>query len=280
MSGRLLIAATPIGNSGDASERLRQALVTAPVIAAEDTRRLERLTAALGIRYSGRVLSFFEANEEQRVVELIDALKKGSDVLLVSDAGMPGVSDPGFRLVRAAIAEEITIDVLPGPSSVLTALVLSGCPVDRFAFDGFLPRTSGARQKFLEKLLDEERTVVLFEAPHRLSDALADAATVLGGSRTGAICRELTKVHQEVIRGSLTELSDWAKSNEVLGEITLVIAGAQPDTDLTDEALVAEVLKHEAAGLTRKEAIAEVAKATNTAKRRVFDVMIAFKSDR
>lgn len=280
MSGRLLIAATPIGNVADASERLRQALVSAPVIAAEDTRRLERLTASLGIRYTGRVLSFFEANEEQRVTELVSLLKQGSDVLLVTDAGMPGVSDPGFRLVRAAISEEIDIDVLPGPSAVLTALVLSGCAVDRFAFDGFLPRTSGARQKYFEKLISEERTVVLFEAPHRLAEALTDGVAVLGPARYAAICRELTKVHQEVIRGPLAELLQWSMSHDVLGEISLVISGATIESALTDEQLVAEVLRHEQAGLSRKEAIAEVAKATNTAKRRVFDVMIAFKSDR
>lgn len=280
MSGCLLIAATPIGNVADASERLRQALVSAPVIAAEDTRRLERLTASLGIRYTGRVLSFFEANEEQRVTELVSLLKAGSDVLLVTDAGMPGVSDPGFRLVRAAISEEIAIDVLPGPSAVLTALVLSGCAVDRFAFDGFLPRTSGARQKYFEKLISEERTVVLFEAPHRLAEALTDGVAVLGPARYAAICRELTKVHQEVIRGPLAELLQWSMSHDVLGEISLVISGAAIESALTDEQLLAEVLRHEQAGLSRKEAIAEVAKATNTAKRRVFDVMIAFKSDR
>lgn len=277
VSGRLLIAATPIGNSGDASERLREALVSAPVIAAEDTRRLERLTASLGIRYTGKVLSFFEANEEQRVVELVSLLDSGSDVLLVTDAGMPAVSDPGYRLVRAAIEAGISIDVLPGPSAVLTALVLSGCAVDRFAFDGFPPRTSGARATFLEKLLDEERTVVLFEAPHRLLETLQSAVDVLGASRRGAICRELTKIHQEVIRGTMKELADWAASHEVLGEITLVIAGAERK-EVSDEDLVEAVLKQEAVGMSRKEAITEVAKETGTPKRKVFDLMVSAKS--
>lgn len=277
MSGRLLIAATPIGNTGDASERLREALMSAPVIAAEDTRRLERLTASLGIRYTGRVVSFFEANEEQRVEELIKVLQGGSDVLLVSDAGMPGVSDPGFRLVRAAISSDVAIDVLPGPSAVLTALVLSGCAVDRFAFDGFLPRTSGARDEALERLLEEERTVVLFEAPHRLLETLQAAVARLGSQRRGAVCRELTKIHQEVIRGTLGELADWAERSEILGEITLVIAGAVR-RELSDEEIVAAVMSQEALGMSRKEAIAEVAKETGTPKRKVFDLMVAAKS--
>lgn len=280
MTGRLLIAATPIGNALDASEHLRQALVSAPVIAAEDTRRLERLTASLGIRYSGKVLSFFEANESERITELMEQLRSGHDVLLVTDAGMPGVSDPGFRLVRAAISENIEINVLPGPSAVLTALVLSGCPVDRFAFDGFVPRTSGARTRFLQRLLEEERTVVLFEAPHRLSETMIEAVAVLGATRFGAICRELTKVHQEIVRGSLIELSHWASSNEILGEITLVISGAVLNEDVTDEQLIVAVQELEAAGVSRKEAISDVAKAKSVPKRRVFDLMVAFKRDR
>lgn len=280
MTGRLLIAATPIGNALDASEHLRQALVSAPVIAAEDTRRLERLTASLGIRYSGKVLSFFEANESERITELMEQLRSGHDVLLVTDAGMPGVSDPGFRIVRAAISENIEINVLPGPSAVLTALVLSGCPVDRFAFDGFVPRTSGARTRFLQRLLEEERTVVLFEAPHRLSETMIEAVAVLGATRFGAICRELTKVHQEIVRGSLIELSHWASSNEILGEITLVISGAVLNEDVTDEQLIIAVQELEAAGVSRKEAISDVAKAKSVPKRRVFDLMVAFKRDR
>lgn len=280
MTGCLLIAATPIGNALDASEHLRQALTTAPVIAAEDTRRLERLTASLGIRYSGKVLSFFEANENERVGELLEQLRSGHDVLLVTDAGMPGVSDPGFRLVRAAIAEEIEITVLPGPSAVVAALVLSGCPVDRFAFDGFVPRTSGARTRFLQRLLEEERTVVLFEAPHRLPETMAEAVAVLGPQRFGAICRELTKVHQEIVRGSLLELSQWADAHEILGEITLVISGVVLNEDVSDEDLMLAVQELEAAGLSRKEAIADVAKEKSVPKRRVFDVMVAHKRDR
>jgi 16S rRNA (cytidine1402-2'-O)-methyltransferase len=275
-SGRLLVAATPIGDPGDASERLKAALTDVPIIAAEDTRRLQRLTSALGVRYQGRVVSFFEANEQARVDELIHELRSGHDVLLVSDAGMPGVSDPGFRLVREAIARGIAVSVLPGPSAVLTALVLSGLPVDRFAFDGFPPRTAAARRTWLERLRREERTVVFFEAPHRLAACLADAVDVLGGHRPAAICRELTKTYEEVIRGGLAELSEWAKSHEVLGEITVVV-GADSEPEIDDAALVDEVLRREGAGMPRKEAIAEVASSHGVPKRRVFDAVVSQK---
>lgn len=277
-NGTLQIAATPIGNPADASERLRLALQTAPVIAAEDTRRLQRLTSALGLRYQGQVVSFFEANEQSRLDELIAVLHSGRDVLLVSDAGMPGVSDPGYRLVRRAIDEGINVTVLPGPSAVTTALILSGCPVDRFAFDGFAPRTSGARRTWLERLKREERTVLFFEAPHRLAACLADAEEVLGSTRHGAICRELTKTYEEVVRGTLHELRLWSASREILGEITVVLAGHADVADaVTDEELVEQVHGREQAGLGRKEAIAGVAEEFGVPKRRVFDAVVAAK---
>ena len=273
--GRLLVAATPIGDPSDASERLRAALVSAPVIAAEDTRRLQRLTASLGIRYVGRVVSFFEANEQARIEELLTALKSGSDVLLVTDAGMPGVSDPGYRLVRAAIDALIPVSVLPGPSAVLVALVLSGLPVDRFAFDGFPPRTAGARRTWLRRLSEEERTVVFFEAPHRLLACLADAVEVLGPNRHAAICREMTKTHEEVVRGTLAELTKWATDREILGEITLVLAGrSDVISEVTDEELATRVQAIESQGVPRKEAIARVAEQLGLAKRRVFDALV------
>jgi 16S rRNA (cytidine1402-2'-O)-methyltransferase len=276
--GRLIVAATPIGNPADASERLRSALESVAVIAAEDTRRLQRLTSALGVRYQGQVVSFFEANEEARIGDLLKVLQSGRDVLLVSDAGMPGVSDPGYRLVRSAIAEEISITVLPGASAVLTALVLSGCPVDRFAFDGFPPRTVGARRSWLERLKEEERTVIFFEAPHRLLATLTDAEEIIGPERHGAICRELTKTYEEVIRGSLHELRLWAESREILGEITVVIAGRGDSAAAIDDAeLVNEVQALEAGGMIRKEAIAKIAERHLLPKRRVFDAVVSAK---
>lgn len=277
-TGRLWVAATPIGDAGDASQRLRDALVSVPVIAAEDTRRLQRLTASLGVRYQGRVVSFFEANEQSRIDELLTALRSGQDVLLVSDAGMPGVSDPGYRLIRAAIDNDLPVSVLPGPSAVLTALVLSGLPVDRFAFDGFAPRTSAARRAWFARLAREERTVVFFEAPHRLASSLADAVEAIGGSRHAAVCRELTKTYEEVARGTLAELLAWANQREILGEITVVIAGsADVAEELSDAELVGLVLDLEAAGLQRKEAIAHVAHERSVPKRRVFDAVVSHK---
>lgn len=275
-TGRLIVAATPIGDPGDASERLRSALTHSSVIAAEDTRRLQRLTSALGVRYHGKVLSFFEANEQARIEELIHELRSGHDVLLVSDAGMPGVSDPGFRLVREAVAQGIAVTALPGPSAVLTALVLSGLPVDRFAFDGFPPRTAGARRSWFERLQREERTVVFFEAPHRLRDCLSDAVAVLGSARPAAICRELTKTYEEVVRGTLAELVDWAEGREVLGEITVVLAGDSA-REVSDEELVQSVHSLEESGTPRKEAIAAVALEHSVPKRRVFDAVVSAK---
>ena len=274
----LILAAIPLGNPGDASARLKEAITQVDFIAAEDSRRFGRLCAELGITYEAKIYSFFEGNENERLEPLLEILSSGKDLLVVTDAGMPGISDPGYRLTREAIARDIPIRVLPGPSAVTTALLYSGLPSDRFCFEGFLPRTSGARITALEKLEEEERTMIFFEAPHRLEESLVDAISVLGEDRLASICREMTKTYEETIRGSLSDLLAWAQSREILGEITLVVAGFDSSSRThTSNDLVEMVLARESQGESRKEAIAEVAKATGIAKRAVFDVMVAHK---
>jgi 16S rRNA (cytidine1402-2'-O)-methyltransferase len=271
----LILAATPLGNPGDASPRLKNAIQSASIIAAEDSRRFHRLCADIEVTFTARVLSFFEGNEEDRTRELISELKSGATVLVVSDAGMPTISDPGFRLMRDAIAEGIEVSVIPGPSAVTMSVALSGLPTDRFSFEGFPPRTAGARLATFEKLRFEERTMVFFEAPHRLADSLSDAVNVFGAERLGAICREMTKRYEETIRGTLTELSAWATTNEVLGEITVVIAGAVTDSaSLTAADMVGRVREFEAAGMDRKSAIATVAEEFGIAKRLVYAAVV------
>jgi 16S rRNA (cytidine1402-2'-O)-methyltransferase len=273
----LVLAGAPIGRAADASARLADELTAADVVAAEDTRRLRRLCADLGVAPAGRVVSYFDANEAQRTPELLDALRAGHRVLLVTDAGMPTVSDPGYRLVAAAAAEGLPVTCVPGPSAVTTALAVSGLPSDRFCFEGFLPRKAGERRGRLAALQHERRTAVLFEAPHRLAASLADMAAVLGGERRAVICRELTKTHEEVRRGTLPELAEWA-ARGVRGEITVVLAGApeQPDPVTTEE-LVRLVSLREEAGLTRKDAIAAVAAETGQPRRQVYDAVVAAK---
>jgi len=274
-----VLAGAPLGRASDASTGLARALADAPLIAAEDTRRLHRLAADLGVAVSGRVLSFFEGNEQARVPQLIAALRDGQDVLVVTDAGMPSVSDPGYRLVAAAIAAGLPVTALPGPSAVTTAVALSGLPVDRFCFEGFLPRKSGSRRRLLAELATERRTMVFFESPHRIGQSLVDLAAALGGERPAAVCRELTKTYEEVVRGSLAELAEWA-AGEVRGEITLVVAGAPVGAAEPDPADLAELVGvREQAGQSRKEAIAEVAAAAGVAKRLVFDAVVAAKRD-
>jgi len=274
----LILAAIPLGNPGDASDRLKQAITAADFIAAEDSRRFGRLCAELNLTYHGKLFSFFEGNENERLEPCLEILASGKDLLVVTDAGMPGISDPGYRLTREAIARNIQVRVLPGPSAVTTALLYSGLPTDRFCFEGFLPRTSRARITAIEKLREEERTMIFFEAPHRLEESLVDAIAVLGPDRQASICREMTKTYEETIRGALSELLQWARSREILGEITLVIAGFDPALRThTPEDLIELVLARESQGESRKEAIAEVAKATGLAKREVFDVMVAYK---
>jgi 16S rRNA (cytidine1402-2'-O)-methyltransferase len=276
--GRVVLAGAPLGQPQDASVRLREALASAPVIAAEDTRRLRRLCADLGVRPSGRIVSFFEANELARVPGLLDALRAGDDVLVVTDAGMPSVSDPGYRLVSAAIAAGLPVTVLPGPSAVTSALSVSGLPVDRFCFEGFLPRRAAERRRSLAGLATEARTLVFFEAPHRLAGALADLVDAFGPDRRAAVCRELTKTYEEVRRGTLAELAEWA-AGDVRGEITLVVAGAATTARPAEPAdLVADVAAREAAGQARKDAIAEVARLRGLPKRAVFDAVVAAKT--
>jgi 16S rRNA (cytidine1402-2'-O)-methyltransferase len=276
----LVLAGAPIGRPGDASARLRDELAAAEVIAAEDTRRLQRLCRDLDVRLTGRVVSYFDGNEVQRTPELLDALRAGQRVLLVTDAGMPSVSDPGYRLVAAAAAEGLPVTCVPGPSAVTTALALSGLPSDRFCFEGFLPRKGGERRARLGALAAERRTTVFFEAPHRLAEALVDMAGAFGADRAAVVCRELTKTHEEVRRGALGELADWAAAG-VRGEITVVVAGApEPTVELTPEELVRQVGVREAAGLTRKEAVAAVAQETGLPKREVYDAVVALKAVR
>lgn len=271
----LILAATPLGNPGDASPRLKKAIESASIIAAEDSRRFHRLCADIEVTFTARVLSFFEGNEIERTRELISELKSGATVLVVSDAGMPTISDPGFRLMRDAIAEGIEVSVIPGASAVTMSVALSGLPTDRFSFEGFPPRTAGARLATFEKLRFEERTMVFFEAPHRLAESLIDAVNVFGADRLGAICREMTKRYEETIRGTLDELSTWASSNEVLGEITLVIAGAAMDSAaLTAADMVGRVREFESAGMDRKSAIATVAEEFGIAKRLVYAAVV------
>ncbi|WP_283959114.1 16S rRNA (cytidine(1402)-2'-O)-methyltransferase [Streptomyces sp. 35G-GA-8] len=277
--GTLVLAGTPIGDVTDAPPRLATELETADVIAAEDTRRLRRLTQALGVQTRGRVVSYFEGNESARTPELVEALTGGARVLLVTDAGMPSVSDPGYRLVAAAVERDIRVTAVPGPSAVLTALALSGLPVDRFCFEGFLPRKAGERLGRLREAADERRTLVYFEAPHRLDDTLAAMAEVFGADRRAAVCRELTKTYEEVRRGGLGELAAWAAEG-VRGEITVVVEGAPERTagELDPEELVRRVQVREEAGERRKEAIAAVAAEAGLPKREVFDAVVAAKN--
>jgi 16S rRNA (cytidine1402-2'-O)-methyltransferase len=274
-TGTLILAAAPIGRPEDASERLRTALRDAGIIAAEDTRRLRRLAADLRVELHARVVSYYDQNERARAVELLADLLAGRDVLVVTDAGLPGVSDPGYRLVVAAVEHEVPVRVLPGPSAVTTALVVSGLPTDRFCFEGFLPRKAGERSTRLAALAAEPRTMVFFEAPHRLAAALAAMAEAFGGDRVAAVCRELTKTYEEVRRGPLTELASWAEGG-VKGEITVVVGGAPPRAGLSDPVeLAAEVAGREAAGVPRKQAIADIAKENGLPKRSVYDAVVA-----
>jgi 16S rRNA (cytidine1402-2'-O)-methyltransferase len=277
-AGRLLLAGVPLGNPGDATTRLRDALASADIVAAEDTRRLRRLAADLEVAVAGRIVSYFDGNEERRTPELVEALTGGATVLLVTDAGMPSVSDPGYRLVAAAVDAEVAVTVLPGPSAVTTALALSGLPCDRFCFEGFPPRKPSDRRAVYASLAAERRTLVFFEAPHRIADSLADLAAAFGADRPGAVCRELTKTYEEVRRGPLAELAEWAAGG-LLGEITIVVAGA-PEVAASPAdpvELAAAVEAGEDSGLSRKEAIATVAKALGVPKRDVFDAVVGAK---
>ncbi|WP_433799750.1 16S rRNA (cytidine(1402)-2'-O)-methyltransferase [Actinomycetospora sp. CA-084318] len=267
--GVLLLAATPLGHPDDASQRLRDALATADVVAAEDTRRLGRLTAALGVTVAGRKVSFYEDVERARIPRLVEDLQGGATVLVVTDAGMPAVSDPGYRLVAAAVEADVPVRCLPGPSAVLAALAVSGLPTDRFCFEGFAPRPEGKRRSWLGELADEPRTVVFFESPRRLGELLRIAVEVLGPDRRAAVCRELTKTHEEVLRGTLGELATWA-GGEVLGEITVVLAPAVRKAPEPDD-LAAEVLARAEGGLRLKDAAKEVGTAHGVPTNALYD---------
>jgi len=272
--GVLVLAATPIGRVGDAPPRLGEELAAADVVAAEDTRRLRRLVADLGVALTGRVVSYFEGNESARTASLVEALEAGDRVLVVTDAGMPSVSDPGYRLVAAAVERGITVTAVPGPSAVLTALAVSGLPVDRFCFEGFLPRKAGERGRRLGSLAHEPRTMVFFEAPHRTAAALAAMAEAFGADRRAAVCRELTKTHEEVRRAGLAELATWA-ADGVRGEVTIVVDGAAERIDVPSDpaSLAAAVAETEADGTSRKDAILEVARRAGLPKRVVYDAV-------
>ncbi len=275
--GVLTVAATPLGNVGDASVRLVEALARADVIAAEDTRRLHRLARDLGVTLSAEVVALHDAVEEGRSRRVLDRLHRGESVLLVSDAGMPLVSDPGYRLVRACIDDGITVTVLPGPSAVLAALAVSGLPVDRFCFEGFLPRKAGERRRRIDELADERRTMIFFEAPHRVAETLAALAEGLGPERAAAICRELTKTYEEIRRGSLGEL--LAELGEPRGEITLVVAGAtSARVSGSPIEWAVDVASLEATGVDRRSAISTVAQRRGVARRDVYDAVVSAKA--
>jgi len=272
-TGRLLIGATPLGQPSDASARLVKALASADVIAAEDTRRIRTLAQALEVKPRGRVLSLYDANEASRVPALVDDIQSGATVLLVSDAGMPLISDPGYRLVTACIEAGARVSCLPGPSAVTTALAVSGLPAERFCFEGFAPRKQTARMSWFKALAAEPRTCVFFESPRRLPDTLRDAVEALGTERAAVVCRELTKTHEEVVRGTLGELAEWA-ADGVLGEITVVLAGATPKADL--ETLVAEANVLVDDGARVKDACAQVVAANPGApsRRELYDAVL------
>ena len=287
-AGTLLVAGTGIGRPDDAPPRLAAALAEAPVIAAEDTRRVRRLAADIGVRIAGRVVSYYDAVESARTPGLIADLLAGLDVLLVTDAGMPAVSDPGYRLVAAAAAAGVAVRVLPGPSAVTAALAVSGLPSDRFCFEGFLPRKAGERSRRLASLADEPRTMVFFESRRRVGVLLSELAAAFGAERAAVLCRELTKTHEEIRRGGLEDLAAGVAgeaggaaaggaeaSGPVLGEITLVVAGAAGGgAQGTVEEAAAEVARREQAGVSRRDAVAAVAAERGLRRREVYNAVV------
>jgi 16S rRNA (cytidine1402-2'-O)-methyltransferase len=269
----LILAGTPIGNIGDASSRLLLTLQQAEVIAAEDTRTLLKLANHLGIKLNAELISLNEQNELHKLDRLVEIAATGN-LVLVSDAGMPTISDPGFALVRACSEQGIEIQVVPGPSSVIAALAVSGLSTDRFSFEGFIPRKSGERKKFFQKLLSESRTMIFFESPHRITESLEDAAEVFGGDRKASLSRELTKKFEETLRGSLAELADLAK--DLKGEMVLVIAGAE-QTQIAPEALVDKVLELRAEGSSLKDAARAIASEYGASTSELYDLALKSK---
>ncbi|AIY03583.1 16S rRNA methyltransferase [Arthrobacter sp. PAMC 25486] len=276
--GYIILAATPIGNMGDASARLIAWLGAADIVAAEDTRRLHRLVTSLGVKVGGQIISYHEHNEATKTAELLTQVQTGKVLLMVTDAGMPSVSDPGFRLVAGAVEAGVRVTAAPGPSAVLTALALSGLPTDRFCFEGFLPRKSGERAARLHELAVEKRTMVFFEAPHRLEAMLRALHTAFGPARPAAVCRELTKTYEEVVRKPLSGLLEWAEATQIRGEIAIVVGGA-PDADPgTPEDQVAAVNELIAQGMRLKEAVAVIAHDVHVSKRELYSAVLAARS--
>ena len=277
--GQLILAATPLGNILDASPRLKETLEQADLIAAEDTRRAKRLFADLNLEIKAPVISLFEENEIEKIPDIIEKLKSGLKVVVISDAGTPAISDPGYRLVTKAIEENISITVIPGPSAVLSALVLSGLPTDRFSFEGFIARKGKERTEILNNLNTQSRTMVIFESPRRTLQTLQDIQEIVGDDRKAAVVREISKTYEEVIRGSLKELVTWANSKEVLGEITLVIAGVENTgkKEVDDEA-IAEVKQLIAAGSSFKDAVQEVSTQRGLSRRELYEASLRLDS--
>jgi len=276
VAGTLYLVGTPIGNLGDVTDRARETLAEVDLVAAEDTRRTGRLLAGLGVK--ARMLSFFEGNEAERIPELVRTLKEGSDVAVVSDAGMPGLSDPGYRLVAACVEEGIEVDVIPGPSAVVSALVVSGLPTDRFVFEGFLPRSGKSRSQRLEALAGEARTIVLFESPRRVKTTLSDLLAACGDRRV-ALVRELTKLHQEVIRGRLSEVLEQIESRELQGEVVLVVEGGQQQRPPKEEEAVRLASALVRDGLRKREAARQVSELTGIPAGRIYEGLVRRSSD-
>lgn len=277
--GQLILAATPLGNILDASPRLKETLEQADLIAAEDTRRAKRLFADLNLEIKAPVISLFEENEIEKIPDIIEKLKNGLKVVVISDAGTPAISDPGYRLVTKAIEENISITVIPGPSAVLSALVLSGLPTDRFSFEGFIARKGKERTEILNNLNTQSRTMVIFESPRRTLQTLQDVQEIVGDDRKAAVVREISKTYEEVIRGSLKELVAWANSKEILGEITLVIAGVENTgkKEVDDEA-IGEVKQLIAAGSSFKDAVQEVSTQRGLSRRELYEASLRLDS--
>lgn len=273
--GQIVLAATPIGNLADASQRLRDLLATADIVAAEDTRRAHHLAQGLGVTITGQLVSHHDHNERESTPELLAAAREGAVVVVVTDAGMPLVSDPGYRLVATAAAEGIPVTSAPGPSAVTTALALSGLPTDRFAFEGFLPRKEGERSRLLTDLARDSRTLVFFESPHRVGSALTALRDAFGPDRPACVARELTKLHEEIARGSLAELVEWAASKQVKGEIVILTGGATaaPDTDTDGQVADVEVLV--ASGTRLKDAVKAVSAARGVPQRELYEAVLA-----
>jgi len=277
--GQLILAATPLGNILDASPRLKQTLEQADLIAAEDTRRAKRLFADLNLEITAPVISLFEENEIEKIPDIIEKLKNGAKVVVISDAGTPAISDPGYRLVSTAIGENIAITVIPGPSAVISALVLSGLPTDRFAFEGFIARKGKERTEILNNLNTQSRTMVLFESPRRTSQTLEDIQEIVGPDRKAAVVREISKTYEEVIRGSIKELVIWANSKEVLGEITLVVAGIENvGKKEVDEEAVNNVKRLVDAGSSFKDAVQEVSTQRGLSRRELYEASLRLDS--